>query len=80
MPIAQNNFQGGDEEEMLTISRAASILKVDRGWLSKLINRGVIGSIAVGSHRKVPRWALRKWQEQDIKKVGSPTRATTLQQ
>lgn len=76
MPVVRNNFEPGDEEEMLTITRAASILKVDRGWLSKLIDRGEIGSLPVGSHRRVPRWVLRKWQEKRLKEVESLLKST----
>jgi excisionase family DNA binding protein len=78
MSIVHNNEETSDTEELLTITRAASILKVDRGWLSKLVDRGEIGSLAVGSHRRIPRWALRKWQERKLREVESLVKATRL--
>jgi excisionase family DNA binding protein len=65
---SENNIRG-EEEELLTISRLAAVMGVDRSWASRKVNSGEIPSISVGSQRRVPRWALKEWQQGETKRV-----------
>jgi excisionase family DNA binding protein len=48
---------------LLSLRQAAKLVGIDRGFLGQLIHEGRIKTVQVGSHKKIPVWALREWQE-----------------
>lgn len=59
----------GNTEQLLTVSEVASILSVNRGFVAKMVESGEVKAMFVGTHRRVPRWAIKEWQEVKVKEL-----------
>lgn len=52
-----------NELELLSINKAAKLMRISRITIRTLINEGKIGVILIGKHNKIPKSELYKFQE-----------------
>jgi excisionase family DNA binding protein len=45
------------------LKQAATILHVSQSFLRRIMNAGKMDFMLIGCDRRIPRWALKKWQE-----------------
>lgn len=57
---------GTDELQLLSISKAAKILRISKISLIDLINKGKIGVIEIGRRRKIPIHELLRFQQESV--------------
>lgn len=53
-------------EALLTFSQAAEILNVDVSFIPRLVRDSKLPSVRLGTRRRIPRWALRAYEEREI--------------
>ena len=57
------------QEALLTVAEAAIVMNVGQKYMRRLIKTGAIAHLRWGTEPRVPRWALRKWQESQVDSI-----------
>lgn len=61
-------------EALCSFAQAAAILNIDASFIPSLIRDGKLDWVLVGTRKRIPRWALRAYEEREIRARGDRLR------